>query len=213
MNKLVDPLDSFSKVIKMVDQNKYLYAFNYIQNNLKYIKKPEDISLSYILCGFLSDKLSDYPSAIENFSKAILQEEKFEFLNERSKDIPYCGRSNSKYKKGDFRGAIEDKREAIKVRLLENDELPVINEMKIDSKLILSSSSDDDGFENKYKLLVKVSKVKHSKYDLINDYKKVISTKRKEEVINKLYHLSELKYNKGDYKGSIKAIRRAEKYY
>ena len=58
-----------------------------------------------------------------------------------------------------------------------------------------------------------MSKIRKSKYDLISDYKKVISNKRKEEVIKKLELLSELKYQSGDYKGSIKAIRRAEKYY
>ena len=34
-----------------------------------------------------------------------------------------------------------------------------------------------------------------------------------EEVIKKLVTLSDSKYESGDYKGSIKAIRRAEKYY
>ena len=41
----------------------------------------------------------------------------------------------------------------------------------------------------------------------------MISEKRKEEVINKLEVISESKYKIGDYKGSIKAIRRAEKYF
>ena len=67
--------------------------------------------------------------------------------------------------------------------------------------------------EKRYKILIKLSKSKKSKYDLIADYKKVISEKRKEEVINKLEVISESKYKIGDYKGSIKAIRRAEKYY
>ena len=62
-------------------------------------------------------------------------------------------------------------------------------------------------------MCLKVSKIKKSKYDLIAYYKKVISKKRKEEVIRKLELLSEEKYKVGDYKGSIKAIRRAEKYY
>ena len=67
--------------------------------------------------------------------------------------------------------------------------------------------------EPKYKVLIKGSKIKKSKYDLISDYKKVISKKRKEDVIKKLELISESKYEIGDYKGSIKAIRRSEKYY
>ena len=46
-----------------------------------------------------------------------------------------------------------------------------------------------------------------------SDYKKVITNKRKEEVLRKLEFLSDSKYKVGDYKGSIKAIRRSEKYY
>ena len=34
-----------------------------------------------------------------------------------------------------------------------------------------------------------------------------------DSIINKLEVISESKYKIGDYKGSIKAIRRAEKYY
>ena len=67
--------------------------------------------------------------------------------------------------------------------------------------------------EPKYKILVKVSKIERNKYDLIADYKKVISNKKKEEVIKKLESLSESKYKSGDFKASIRAIRRAEKYY
>ena len=68
-------------------------------------------------------------------------------------------------------------------------------------------------YNSKYELLFKLSKIKKNKYDLIEDYKRVISSKRKEEVINKLEQLSDLKYQIGDFKASIKAIRRAEKYY
>ena len=85
--------------------------------------------------------------------------------------------------------------------------------MRIDYKNILLGTFQEIELESSYKTLIKVSKIKKSKYDLIADYKKVISKKRKEEVIRKLELLSEEKYKVGDYKGSIKAIRRAEKYY
>ena len=67
--------------------------------------------------------------------------------------------------------------------------------------------------ELKYNVLIKASEIRKSKYDLIADYKKVISKKRKDEVIRKLELISKSKYEIGDFKGSIKAIRRAEKYY
>jgi len=46
--------------------------------------------------------------------------------------------------------------------------------------------------EPKYNVLIKGSKIRKSKYDLIADYKKVISDKRKEEVIKKLMLLKKL---------------------
>ena len=42
---------------------------------------------------------------------------------------------------------------------------------------------------------------------------KVINYDKQEEVMKKLEVRSEIKYKAGDYKASIKAIRRAEKYY
>ena len=67
--------------------------------------------------------------------------------------------------------------------------------------------------ELKYNVLIKASEIRKSKYDLIADYKKVISKKRKDEVIRKLELISKSKYEIGDFKGSINAMRRAEKYY
>ena len=67
--------------------------------------------------------------------------------------------------------------------------------------------------EPKYNTLIKGSEIRESKYDLILDYKKVISKERKDEVIKKLEVKSEAKYRIRDYKASIKAIRRAEKFY
>ena len=43
--------------------------------------------------------------------------------------------------------------------------------------------------------------------------KKKIDKSRILQIISKLESLSELKYNQGDFKGSIRAIRRAERYF
>ena len=136
-----------------------------------------------------------------------------EIINNRSKDVSFCGRSNSRYKNQNYQGSIEDKREAKKIRLLEIDRFPESNNIKIDYKNILLGTFIKTDLEPKYKVLIKASKIGKSKYDLISDYKKVISNKRKEEVIEKLELLSDIKYKFGDYKASIRAIRRAEKYY
>ena len=51
------------------------------------------------------------------------------------------------------------------------------------------------------------------KYDLIQDFKSKISSSRIEEIVNKLESSSDYKYKLGNYEGSIKDLRRAEKYY
>ena len=97
--------------------------------------------------------------------------------------------SEIKYKNGNFRGAIEDKRE---VRIIIKDNL-------IDEKIIKKWKKE---------LLL----IYNSKFDLINDHKARINETRRDAIINLLEKKSEEKYKKGDFKGAIKALRRSEKY-
>ena len=203
----------YDEAINLIDLNDLEGAIKLIERNIYALKNTDDIALAYLNCGFLNDKLGDYISAIEYFSKSIYIESELENIYQRSKDVSYSGRSNSRYKKGDYHGAIEDKRQAKRIRSKEIDKSKGLNNIKIDYKNIVLGTFVEIDLDPKYNTLIKVSQIKRSKYDLIADYKKVISNKRKEEVINKLEFLSESKYKIGDYKGSIKAIRRAEKYY
>ena len=203
----------YNEAINLIDLDDYEGAIKSIKNNIKHINNSDEIALAYLNCGFLNDKLGDNISAIDDFTKSINFEAKLDIIENRSKDISLNGRSNSRYKNGDYYGAIKDKRNAKMIRLLEIDNFPELNTTKIDYKDILLGNFIKKELELKYYILIKVSKIKKSKYDLIEDFKKVISTKRKAQVIKKLEFLSESKYKNGDYKGSIKAIRRAEKYY
>ena len=203
----------YNEIINLIDLDDFQAAIKSLRNNIKVLEKIDDIALAYMNCGFLNYRLGEYISAIDDFSKSIYYEDKLENINQRSKDISFNGRSNSKYKNQDYKGAIEDKRKAKKIRLLEIAQFPEVNNSKIDYKKILLGTFIEMDLEPKYNTLIKVSKIERSKYDLIADYKKVISKKKKAEVIKKLEFLSESKYEFGDYKGSIKAIRRAEKYY
>ncbi len=213
MKSLVDPSFFYNEVIHLIELNNYEEAINSIKKNIDNLKNLDDSALAFINCGFLYYKLGDYISSIDYFSKSIDLEANLDIINLRSKDIALNGRSNSMYKNGNYLGAIEDKREAKKIRLLEISCLPELNNIKIDYKNILLGTFIKNDLEPKYKTLIKISKIEKGRYDLISDYKKVISKKRKEEVINKLELLSELKYKIGDYKASIRAIIRAEKYY
>ena len=203
----------YNEVIDLIDLDNYECAIKSIRKYINTLKTPDDIALAYLNCGFLNDKLGDNTSAIEDFSKSISFESELEVINQRSKDIAFSGRSNSRYKNKNYHGSIEDKRKAKKIRLFEIGRSLDSNNLKIDYKNILLGTFIKIELEPRYKTLIKASKIQKSKYDLIADYKKVISKKRKEDVIKKLESLSESKYKIGDYKASIRAIRRAERYY
>ena len=208
-----DSLVIYKEIIALIDLNDYQGAVNFISKNIKSIEDKSDIALLFIICGFINDKLRDNNSAIENFSKAIFHEEKSDFLVERSRDIALSGRSNSKYKNGDFKGAIDDRRKARRIRAIEAKKIGKLNEIFIDFRIISTDSFVDFDYQIKYKILFFISKLKKRKYDLIQDYKKVINQQKREEIIKKLERLSDLKYSIGDFKASINAMRRAEKYY
>ena len=213
MKSFFDSSNFYYEPINLIASYEYEAAIKSIKKNIDKLANHDDLALAYLNCGFLNNKLGKNRSAIDDFSMSIYFESHLDFLNERSKDISLNGRSNSKYKNGDYKGAIEDKRNANKIRLLEINKSLEVNNIKIDYKNILLGTFSSMNLEPKYFMLIKASEIKKNKYDLITDYKKVISNQRKEEVINSLEALSEIKYLKGDYKGSIKAIRRAEKYY
>ena len=213
MKKSDEPSSFYDEAINLIDLNDYYGAIKSIKSNIDSLQNQDDIALAYLNCGFLNDKLGNNLSAMDYFSKSIFLESKIDIINQRSKDISYSGRSNSRYKNGDFKGAIEDKRKAIEIRLFEIDKYKEIGNTKIDYKNILLGTFLKIDLEPKYNALIKGSEIRISKYDLIADYKKVISNERKEEVIKKLEFISESKYKIGDYKGSIKAIRRSEKFY
>ena len=97
--------------------------------------------------------------------------------------------SERKFKEGNFKGAIKDKREV---------------------KNILNSKLVDIKMYEKFK--EELSKLYFSKFDLIYDHKLIIDELKRNEIIKSLEKKSNEKYKKGDYEGAIKALRRSEKY-
>ena len=97
--------------------------------------------------------------------------------------------SEIKFKQGNFKGALEDK-------------------MKANS--ILKSGSCDEKIIQKYKK--ELSSLYDSKFDLIFDHKLKIDEMKINEIVKMLELKSEEKLKNLDYKGAIKALRRAEKY-
>ncbi len=97
--------------------------------------------------------------------------------------------SEKKFREGDFKGAIEDKREV---------------------RLLLNSKFCDINIKKKFK--EELSSIYKSKFDLINDHKLRIDELEINKIVKLLEQKSDEKYKRGDFKGAIKALRRSEKY-
>ena len=98
--------------------------------------------------------------------------------------------SEVKFKQGNFKGAIDDKR--------------MVNS-------ILKFKLGDQEIVEKFK--EELSNLYSSKFDLIFDHKLRIDELKKNKIIKLLKEKSEEKFQKGDYKGAVKALRRSEKYF
>ncbi len=98
--------------------------------------------------------------------------------------------SEKKFKLGNFKGAIDDKMKA---------------------NAILKSKSCDEKIIEKYR--EELSRLYSSKCDLILDNKLKINEPNINEIVKMLEQKSKEKLNSLDYKGAIKAFRRAEKYF
>jgi len=97
--------------------------------------------------------------------------------------------SEKKFKLGNFKGALEDKMKA---------------------NAILKSKSFDEKIIDKYR--EELSSIYSSKFDLIFDHKLKIDEIKRNAIVKMLEYKSKEKFKNLDYKGAIKALRRAEKY-
>ena len=97
--------------------------------------------------------------------------------------------SEKKFKLGNFKGSIDDKMKA---------------------NAILKSKSCDEKIIAKYR--EELSSLYSSKFDLIFDHKLKIDEIKINEIVKMLERKSKEKLKSLDYRGAIKALRRAEKY-
>ena len=97
--------------------------------------------------------------------------------------------SEEKFKRGNFKEAMEDK-------------------IKVNS--ILKSKFCDEKIIEKFR--EELSRLYYSKFDLIFDHKLKIDETKRNKIVSMLEHKSKEKLKILDYKGAIKALRRAEKY-
>ena len=98
--------------------------------------------------------------------------------------------SEKKFKLGNFKGAIEE---------------------KLKANVILKSKSCDEKIIEKYRQ--ELSCLYSSKFDLIFDHKLKIDEIKINQIVKMLEQKSKEKLKSLDYKGAVKAFRRAEKYF
>ena len=97
--------------------------------------------------------------------------------------------SENKFKRGNFQGALVD---------------------KIKANAILKSKSCDEKIIQEYRK--ELSSLYCSKFDLTFDHKQKINKIKINEIVKMLERKSQEKLKNLDYRGAIKALRRAEKY-
>ena len=97
--------------------------------------------------------------------------------------------SEKKFRQGNFKGALDD---------------------KIKANEILKSKYCDEKIIEKYS--EELSSLYSSKFDLIFDHKLKIDEIKRNEIVKMLERKSEEKLKNLDYRGALKALRRAEKY-
>ena len=97
--------------------------------------------------------------------------------------------SEKKFKLGNFKGALKDKMKA---------------------NAILKSKSCDEKMIQEYRK--ELSSLYCSKFDLIFDHKLRINEIKINEIVKMLERKSQERLKNLDYRGAIKALRRAEKY-
>ena len=97
--------------------------------------------------------------------------------------------SENKFKRGNFKGALDD---------------------KIKANAILKSKSCDEKMIQEYRK--ELSNVYCSKFDFIFDHKLKINEIKINEIVKMLERKSQEKLKNLDYRGGIKALIRAEKY-
>ena len=195
------------EVIYFIESNSYPSAVLKLNTLISSVLIAEEKAFFIFIIALLELKMQKYEKAITQFSEVI----NLEVSSFMLKAISYRLRSESNYKMLYYRAAIEDRLESNKYNLAKE-----IN--------ILTSGCEtfllEKYFINFKRIIeidrlafVKLLNIQKPKYDLIKDYSKRIGKEKKSKIIEKLIEKSIQKYKSKDYKGAIRSMRRAEKYF
>ena len=207
-----DSLSIYLKSIYHISERKFDSALDLLSDFNQITNTKDDVLYTYLFCGYLRSLIKKHLLAINDFSMVIelsIKSENNLFLL----SLAFQGRSEAKYKTNDFRGAFYDLLKSQKyLKLYENKFNETIQSV-LNRCLLFDLQLQLNSLENlRFHLLSRINESIVSKYDLITDYKKRLDKQKRLDIYNKLKKSSEIFFSKGDYKRSIKALRRAIRY-
>tara|TARA_Y100001968_G_C19451332_1_gene768863 strand:- start:2709 stop:3407 length:699 start_codon:yes stop_codon:yes gene_type:complete len=193
-------------IISSIDISDYRSAILKINNIIKRLELNEEKSFFIILKGFLKAKIGEYESAIIEFSKVIT----FRLDNKLYKLISYKARSELYYKSQNYKESLED---ILKAKIHNIPSSINFNPNQSNLYRLYQELLNQTGINyNETANLRHIFNIFDSDYDLIKDYKKVISDKKKLDIIEKLEEKAKLQYDIGNYKAAVRSMRRLERY-
>ena len=206
------PLFNLYKAYTLIQSSDYHSSIQYLFKFISVSSLRDDQSFAYIICGLINHKLADYVTAIKYFTLAIEIEPSLGYLESSENSFALNARSESKYKNFDYKGSIDDKRIAYNLGDSDVSNVDKLFSFRNEMKSHLSILEKDIRSQLKSEILLLSLQISNSKYDLIEDFKSRLDDLRKTTIVQKLIRISNSKYISGDYKSSIRALRRAEKF-
>ena len=202
-------IGTWLSIVSLIKTKDYKSSLELVLNFSQLPISEIDRLLALLFSAFIEFRLGQYKSSITYFNRIIDYEINIIKLKEVITSISFNGRSESKYKLSDFKEAVEDKKIAMSYKSFGKYETEI---PQIISEFNLFDMKNIHEYTNILKTLINISYNQGSKYDLIQDYIKVINDNKKLDIIDKLIQVSDDKFKNRNYKSSIRALRRAERY-
>tara|TARA_B100000214_G_scaffold362440_1_gene326889 strand:+ start:78 stop:695 length:618 start_codon:yes stop_codon:yes gene_type:complete len=201
-------LSQLVKGLDLIESNEFERSLDLFKKLIR--DKKNIIFISCLFCGLISNIKKEYINSEIYLDRCLNIFNTSKYQNKHLKKFILNELANIKYKINDYKAYIDIINLSNKIKL-SKDELKS-NNLYISLELNDIISSKENLTKKINNVLSIILKENKNNYDLINDYKKLISTDKKESIIKELIYKSNNKLNIGDFKAAAKHLRRSEKY-